>query len=108
MYEEGIFQNIQEATRNETVDVIASSGVVSEARNEHNFRKDLILRNTSPTIADIISLNIGFAIATAGEGVILRKDESISFSSETGYQCPNNVISAVCTTANGKLSIFER
>jgi len=104
----GIFQNIQEPTRNETVSVNTSSSVVSESRNEDNPRKDIILRNTSDDVADIISLNIGFAIATAGEGIILRKDESLSFSSETGYSCPNNVISAVCATENGKLSIFER
>lgn len=98
----------QEPTRNEQIDVGTSATLVSEARNELNQRKDLLLRNTSTNTADIITVAVGFVTPTTNNGIVLRMDESVSFSSETGYTMPQGTISAICATANGKLSIFER
>jgi hypothetical protein len=98
----------QDPTRNEQIDVTTSAVVVSEARNDLNPRKDILLRNTSTNTADVITVAIGFTQPTANNGIVLRMNESVSFSNETGYQMPQGTISAVCATANGKLSIFER
>ena len=100
--------SIQEPTRNEQVSVGVSSVIVAESRNTINERKGIIIRNISPDVADIITLNIGFNEATLNNGIILKKDESFVDSSETGYKCHQGVITAICATANGNLSVYER
>jgi hypothetical protein len=98
----------QEPTRNEQINVGTTSVIVSEARNELNPRKDILIRNTSANVADVITIVIGFTTATDNNGIVLKMNESVSFSNETGYTMPQGTISAICATANGKLSIFER
>jgi len=101
-------EGIQEATRNEQVSVNTSSSVVCESRNKINPRKAIIIRNTSDDSADKITLNIGYNEATSNNGIVLGKDESWGDNSETGYNCHQGAITAICATANGKLSIYER
>lgn len=102
------YSTIQEASRNEQVSVTTTQGKVADARNELKPRVSIVIRNTSPNQADIITVNFGFNTAVANQGMVLQQNESISDSSENGYQCWQGVVTAICATANGKLSIFER
>jgi len=108
MEQEGIFTFIEEQTRNDKLAVTATSVIVSDSRNAVNPRKNIVIRNTSPNAADIITINIGFSTATSSFGIVLNQNEAFSDSSESGYQCAQGTISAVCATANGQLSIYER
>ena len=78
----------------------------------NNKRHTFILINISNDETDIITINIGYGNATANNGIILRKNESVGESITTDGLKVNDVwqgqISAICATANGKLSIFER
>lgn len=108
MESENIWQSWQEPTRNESVSVGLTQISVAPQRNKENQRKAIIIRNNSPNAADIITLNIGTGAATSGAGIILRQYESWSDSSETGYDCVQNAITAICATATGVLAIYER
>ena len=103
-----IYSNIQEATRNETVAVGVSSVRVSDACNDVNPRKNIVIRNTSPNAADVITINFGYNPAVASQGIVLNQNEAISDTTEAGYQSYQGVITAICATANGQLSIMER
>lgn len=105
---EGIYSYLQESTRNEEVLVTATSKTLSEARNELNPRKSIIIRNTSAAAADVITVNLGYTPATAGAGIILKQNEAFSDSSENGYESYQGVITIICATANGKVAIYER
>lgn len=104
----GTLQAWQEPTRNETVAVGTSSTLVATQRNRELPRKAIIIRNNSPNPADIITINFGATPAVANAGIVLRQYESISDSTETGYDCWQGTINAICATANGSLSVFER
>ena len=106
--EKSFYQQLHEPTRNEQVDVIATSSIIAEARNELNARKVISIRNTSTAEVDIITINLGFNEATSNNGIVLKMGESFTDTSETGYNAYQGSISAICATANGKLSIFER
>jgi len=103
-----IYKQLQEPTRNEQIAVSTTSKVVSEARNQLNERKVIVLRNTSDNDADIITINLGFNEATSNNGIVLKRNEAFTDSSETGYKAYQGAITGICATANGKLSIFER
>lgn len=98
----------QEPTRNDAVAVGTSSVVISSARQAGAPRKNIVIRNTSANAADIITVNFGATTATANAGIILKQNETATDSSETGYECYQGVITAICATANGTLAIFER
>jgi len=104
----GIFEQIVEPTRNETVSVGTSSTVISQARNGLNRRKVLLVRNISSAAADIITVTPQFGQAVANAGIVLQPGESYSDSEETGYSPFQGMITAICATANGSLSIHER
>lgn len=108
MTDTGTFGNLQPPSRNETVAVGTSSTVISEFRNEQNKRKVIVIRNISADPADIITINFGPQAAVANAGIVLRQYESTSDSSETGYECYQGTITAICATANGSLAIMER
>jgi hypothetical protein len=99
---------INRSVRNEQVSVTTSSAVICSPRFGTTPRKVLVIRNTSPNATDIITINLGGASATANKGIVLKQYESFSDSSETGYQCHQDFISAICETADGKLSIMEK
>jgi hypothetical protein len=101
----GIFQQIQEATRNETVTVGTSSQVISEARNEVNPRKVINIRNIGTTT---ITVSLGFQAAVNNAGVVLKPNESFSDSQETGYVAYQGGILAISDGAGGSLAIYER
>lgn len=98
----------QEPTRNESVSVGTSSVVVSTARQGGEERKALVIRNSSPNAADIITLNLGANQATAGAGIILRQNDTYTESTDGGFRCWQGTITGICATANGTLSVFER
>jgi hypothetical protein len=106
--ENGTYSQSQEPTRNEKVLVGTSSTIISFARQGLQPRKNIIIRNISTNALDIITINLGFNQAVADAGVVLKQNESFSDSSETGYDCYQGVISAICDTANGVLAIYER
>ena len=94
--------------RNEAVAVTATSGQVADTFQGRGGRVNIVLRNTSPNAIDIISINLGVASAVAGTGIVLRQNEVWGDSNDSGYQCWQDRIQAVCATANGTLSIMER
>jgi len=96
----------QESTRNDKVTVGTSNTIVSASRNGANPRKAIILRNTHPTAT--ITINFGYQQAESGTGMVLNPKESITDSSETGYECYQGVITAISTEANGTLAVYER
>jgi len=99
---------LQEPTRNEKLAVGATSVVVAETRNVDNPRKVIILRNTSDNAAKIITVHMGQGVAVAEVGIVLKQNEAVTDSSESGYKCHQGTITAICAVADGQLSIFER
>ena len=105
----GMMSSIQIPTRNEKIEVNATSEVILETKNLPIKRHSYILRNMSLNEVDIITIHIGYGEAVSGEGIVLKKGESVSESISTDT---NDVwsgqISAICDTADGLLSVFER
>jgi len=97
----------QEAARNEQVAVGTSSVTVCLPRIS-NPRKNVLLRNTSPNATDIITLNVGLSPAVSKAGIVLNQGDSWGDSSESGYDCVQGTITAICATATGQLSVYER
>jgi hypothetical protein len=107
--EVGIYEQLQEPTRNATLAVPNTSTVVSEARNAVNPRKEIIIRNTSTDATMIITVNVGYNVATANAGIVLRQYETIVLDTTSVVQCPQTCITAICAVAGpGQLSIYER
>jgi len=109
-------KSLQEPVRNEIVLVGVSSVVVSQARQGGERRKSITIRNNSPNAIDIITLNFGQQNAVANTGITLRQYESVTDASDRdeddpqshGYSTFQGVITAICATANGSLSVMER
>ncbi len=106
--ETGTYSPIQEESRNEQIGVTTTSSVVCFARQGLKRRQNLLIRNTSTNAADIITVNMGFGAAVANKGIVLRQNESFSDCNNANYECWQGSITAICATANGLLSIFER
>ena len=111
----GIFTSYQDPSRNETVAVGTSSVVISNARQtDLNKRKVISVRNMSPNAADIITVNLGNGAAVADNGIVLKQYESFTDSNDgdaendKGYLCWQGSVTAICATATGTVSIFER
>lgn len=104
----GIYQQLQEAVRNDAVAVPASSTLLTYARNRDNKRKMIMIRNISTNVLDVITINLGLQSATANTGIRLNKDESFVDSTSEGYECFQGEITAICATANGNVMILER
>lgn len=99
----------QEPARSEIVLVGTSTVQVSAYRSNYaDPRKNILIRNTSANATSIITINFAFGPVVANAGVVLRQYESWSDSSESGYDCIQGVITAVCADANGQLSVYER
>ena len=104
-----VFNGAEESTRNEIVAVGTTSVQVCTPRvSEGDRRKDLWIRNTSPNATDIITLAIGFRAAVANAGIVLQQKEAIVISQDAGPIVPQGAIHAICATATGQLSVFER
>jgi hypothetical protein len=103
-----LYTQAQDPSRNDIVAVGVTSTIVSEARNEINPRKVFIIRNNSAADADIVTLTLGFKTAVADAGIIIKKGESYGENSQAGFEAWNGTITAICATANGSLSVFER
>lgn len=103
-----IYSTIQEPTRDEIVAVGTTSIVVATARQfAQQKRKTITIRNNSSSSTSIITLVRGLKTATANAGIVLRQYESITDSSESGYDAYQGEWSAICADANGSLSISE-
>jgi len=104
----GTYSTYQEPTRNDSVAVGVSSVTVSVPRQAGLPRKSIVIRNSSPNAADIITINIGATPAIANAGIILKPNDTYVDSNDGGYICYQGTITAICATANGVLAIFER
>lgn len=103
--------SFKEITRNEQLAVGTTGITVSDSRQENmqNLRKVITVRNISPNDTDIISVFLSDSeLATSNNGIVLRQYESFTDSVDSGYVPFQGKISAICATANGVLSIFER
>jgi hypothetical protein len=103
--------SFKEITRNESLTVGTSAVTVSDSRQENNqnLRKVITVRNISPNDTDIISVFLSDSeIPSNNKGIVLRQYESFTDSADSGYIPFQGKISAICATANGVLSVFER
>jgi len=103
----GVFEQIVEPTRNESVSVGTSSSVIAQARNAANKRKVILIRNIS-TGTQVVTINPGFGAAVANTGIILQVGESYSDSTDAGYECFQGMITAISDQASATLAIYER
>lgn len=102
--------------RNEQVAVGVSAVTVADNRKTgmydesgNNVRKVLSIRNISPNAADIITVWLSSTgVATANSGIVLRQYESFTDSQDSGYMPWQDKVTAICATANGILTVFER
>lgn len=95
--------------RNESISVGTSNVVVSRSRTQEQKqeRKVILCRNISPNATDTITINFGNT-ATANTGIVLKQYESFTEVTDSGYKAFQGQINAICATATGVLSIFER
>lgn len=95
----------QEDTRNELVLVGVDSVIVAEARPD---RISIYLRNTSANAVDIITVVFGNQTAVLLAGQVQNPGDTSVDSNNADYKCYQGVITAICATADGQLSIYER
>lgn len=100
--------NFDVPTRNEIVAVGASSVNVCLKRNGENRRLFFLIRNTSDDVTKIITLHLGQSAAVVNAGIVLRQNESYLESTDKGFECHQDGISAICAVAAGQLSVVER
>jgi len=100
---------MEESTRNEALIITSASQVISNSRPDRS-RKAITIRNIADDPTKIITINFGAQQAIANAGIVLRQYESVSDSSETGYECFQGTITAICAVASATadLTIFER
>lgn len=96
-----------DVTRNDSLAVTATSSEVASDMSNKGGRRNIILRNNSPNAADIITISRGRAVAVAGRGIILNRNEVWFDSTDVTSVCWQYEIQAVCATANGVLSVTE-
>lgn len=70
-------------------------------------RQAIVIRNSS-TAAQEITLNLGFNVAVANKGIVLKAGESFTDSTSEGYVCYQGQITAIASAANGQVSVMER
>jgi hypothetical protein len=99
---------VVEPARNDLVAVGTSAIKVAEVRTGQNPRSVILIRNTSTSSSSIITLSAGMGSIAASKGIVLQQGESFSESNDAGYTCFQGQWTALCTDANGQLSIFER
>lgn len=104
----GLIGAPQEQTRNESIAVGVASVEIAPNRTAQNPRKAIVVRNISDDPTKIISINQGYGAAVVNRGVVLKQYESYTDSTETGYECYQGTIKAICAVAAGALAIFER
>jgi hypothetical protein len=94
--------------RQERVDVTTTSSVVAAQQILPSKRKVLYLRNTSTNAADIITLSFEGQAAEANKGIVLKQNDQYVETTSEGFECWQGNITAICETANGKLTVLER
>lgn len=97
-------------TRNEAVTVGTSSGQVCGPKpdDEATRRKVMVIRNTSDDDTKVITIALGGLAVTANNGIVLRRYEHYSESTDAGFKCWNGSVQAISAVAGAQLSIFER
>jgi len=102
--------SVVEPTRNEQVLVTTSSSTISDARSEKNPRKTIFVRNISADTSATITVNPGFNVAVANKGIVLLSGESFEETSllGDGKDIFQGMYTAICSNANGILSVMER
>lgn len=98
----------QEPARNESVSVGTTSVTIAEKRSEMRPRKVIVIRNISDDSTKVISVNFGLQQAVTNTGIVLRQYESVTETTDAGYECWQDTITAKCAVAGGTLAIFER
>ena len=98
------------AARNEDIAVGTTAVDVCDNREGlPNKRTVLSVRNTSPNATDDIRVNFQpTGVATSTKGILLKQYESFTDSSDSGYECWQGKTTAICATATGVLTVFEK
>jgi hypothetical protein len=95
--------------RQARVGITTTSSKVCDQTDPSSRRKVLYLRNTSPNVADIITLALSSnAPAVANVGIVLKQHDQYIETQSEGFECWQGAIQAICATANGQLTILER
>lgn len=104
----GTYSTFVEPSRNEIVPVGTSNTSVCLASFMEKPRKVLTIRNTSPNATDIITVTMANTRSANNAGIVLRQFESFTDSTDSGYECWQGPVNAICATATGQISVFER
>lgn len=95
--------------RNEQVLVGVASQIISEARSELLPRIDMVIQNASAIAGtDIIYIRLGSDGVATTSLFKLDVDDIMILTTDQTAPCHQDVVSAICATANGKLNIIER
>lgn len=103
-----VYATQSEPARNDSVTVGTTSSIISEQRVQPNKRKVIVVRNISSDDTMVITVNMGYQSAVNNSGIVLKKGESFTEATDSGYECYQDQISAICAVAGGTLAIFER
>lgn len=98
----------REQSRVDSVAVGTTAVMVCEPRTGTNFRKEVLLRNISSDPTMIISVSPSAKLAVNDEGIVLRQNESVGWSTVGKDQPYQGAITAICAVAAGTLAIYER
>lgn len=98
------------AARNEDVAVgLTAEEVCGNLEGTTNKRSVLSIRNTSPNDTDEIRVNFQpTGVATTTRGILLKRYESFTDTSDGGYECWQGKCTAICATATGRVTVFEK
>lgn len=97
-----------EVVRNENLAISTTSIEILPSVKAIGGRSMFFLRNNSPNAIDIITICPGDRAAVANNGIILRQNDVYLESNDTGFECHQGAIQAICATINGTLAVSER
>jgi len=100
---------VQKPVRNEQILVGLTVVKAAESRDYLQPREMITIANNSATKGtDLIYIFFGSAGQASTTAWVLDIGDSITDATDGGYICGQDVITAICATANGKLNIIER
>lgn len=99
------YYQLNQPVRGEPITIGTTSVNISRRRPLQNPRQVYTIRNTGATTITIV---FGGDAAVATYGQILMAGETMTDSSDSGYICYQDNISAISSAAGGQVTIMER
>jgi hypothetical protein len=96
------------ASRNESVTIGTTNVLVSQSKISSEQKAKIRMYTNTSIGGQVITLNFGNSVATAGNGIVLQPNQNVADSSDEGYECWQGTVNGIASAAGGTLAVFER